>query len=223
MPGTAALTEHFGGATMTQLLPTGITVLDRILQGGIPVGSIVSLVASPASQSELFLYELAGSRPTVYLSGARSKASVQSALDYYDVDENDVQVYALSGENLLERAAKHVSSLPDGAIVIFDPADALEDTQPAEYVAFLNDLKDALVEAKGFAVLHCLDNGEMTAGRVSSLYHSDAVFTLTTELREGEVNNRLSIPKFRGKRALNETLKLDLTESVTIDTTRNIF
>ena len=43
---------------MTERLRTGIDVLDRKLDGGIPAGSIVALTAQPASQAELFLYEL---------------------------------------------------------------------------------------------------------------------------------------------------------------------
>jgi len=50
---------------VTGRLSTGVDILDRQLDGGIPPGSIVLLAADPASQSELFLYELAGVRATL--------------------------------------------------------------------------------------------------------------------------------------------------------------
>ena len=53
---------------MVERLRTGIEVLDRKLDGGIPAGSIVALTADPASQAELFLYELTATRGTLYLS-----------------------------------------------------------------------------------------------------------------------------------------------------------
>ena len=43
---------------MAGRLKTGIDVLDRKLNGGLPAGCIVALTASPSSQAELLLYEL---------------------------------------------------------------------------------------------------------------------------------------------------------------------
>ena len=54
----------------SELLSTGIEVLDRKLGGGVPKGTIIALSALPASQSELFLYEMAAVRETVYLTTA---------------------------------------------------------------------------------------------------------------------------------------------------------
>ena len=51
---------------MAERLRTGIDVLDRKLDGGLPAGSIVVLNATPASQAELFLYELTATRGTLY-------------------------------------------------------------------------------------------------------------------------------------------------------------
>jgi len=48
------------------------------------------------------------------------------------------------------------------------------------------------------------------------------VFDLDTEIRNAEVSNRLSIPKFRGGRAPADTIKLELAEEVSIDTSRDI-
>ena len=65
---------------MTGRLSTGIDILDRQLDGGIPPGSIVLLAADPASQSELFPYELTAARATTYLTTIRSAPAVQARI-----------------------------------------------------------------------------------------------------------------------------------------------
>jgi hypothetical protein len=51
---------------------------------------------------------------------------------------------------------------------------------------------------------------------------SDVVFDLQTAVDGAEVENRLAVPKFRGGRAPDETIKLRLSEQVTVDTSRDI-
>jgi hypothetical protein len=51
---------------------------------------------------------------------------------------------------------------------------------------------------------------------------ADVIFDLKTTVSGSEIENRLAVPKFRGGRALDETIKLQLTEQVTIDTSRDI-
>jgi hypothetical protein len=51
---------------------------------------------------------------------------------------------------------------------------------------------------------------------------ADVVFQLHTEYSGDTVETRLAVPKFRGGRALSETIKLELAESVRIDTSRDI-
>ena len=65
---------------MENRLRTGIDVLDRKLNGGIPSGSIVALCARPASQAELFLYELTATRGALYLSLDRTGDAVTHSI-----------------------------------------------------------------------------------------------------------------------------------------------
>ncbi len=66
---------------MVGRLDTGIDVLDRKLDGGLPPGCIVAYTADPASQSELLLYELTAARGTLYLSTERSDDAVRHAIE----------------------------------------------------------------------------------------------------------------------------------------------
>jgi hypothetical protein len=58
--------------------------------------------------------------------------------------------------------------------------------------------------------------------RDSTEHFADVVFELKTTTQGDEVENKLAIPKFRGGRAPNDIIKLDLMEEVSIDTSRDI-
>jgi len=106
---------------MVERLPTGITVLDRQLDGGIPAGSIVLLEAKPASQSELFLYELTATRGTLYLTSVRSAAAVSDAVDRVPGRVGSPTVRDIGSDAPLDRAHDLIRDLPEGANLTFQP------------------------------------------------------------------------------------------------------
>ena len=206
---------------MTDYLPTGIGVLDRKLEGGLPVGSLVLLSADPASQSEQMLYELTVPRPTLYLTTARSPAAVMTAIENAGGSMETTNVHAL-GERPLNEAFTLVSNCPPNSTVIIDTVDMLETGQTQEYLHFLNDIRSELLSKDSYAVLHGLDGRQVQAQRDITEYLSDVIFELSTEVRGENIENRLIVPKFRGGVPFDETLKLELTPEVAIDTSRDI-
>lgn len=207
---------------MSDPLPTGITVLDRRLGGGIPAGSIVLLEAPPASQSELFLYEFTATRGTLYLSTVRSKAAVTDALDRVNTRVGNPTVRDIPSDAPLDHANQLVGALPDDANLIVDVTDVLERSEPARYQSFLNNLQNHLVNTGGLAILHGMKGRNVPANRDISEHMADLVFDLQTDVQGQEIVNRLAIPKFRGGAAMDETIKLKLGEQVTVDTSRDI-
>jgi len=208
---------------MVNRLRTGIDVLDRKLDGGIPAGSIVALTAQPASQAELFLYELTATRGTLWLSLDRTAESVIASIEQTPVNTGDPTVRHISGEAPLDNAGKLVSALPETSNLIVDPLDVLEAQEPhSRFRAFMNDLQNHIVNTGSIAVLHCLDGRDVPPLRDTTEHFADVVFELKTRTSGDEVENRLAIPKFRGGRAPNDIIKLDLVEQVSIDTSRDI-
>ncbi|KAB1191151.1 MULTISPECIES: transcriptional regulator [Haloferax] len=206
---------------MVTRLSTGIDVLDQLLLGGIPTGSLVAIVGAPASQSELFLYELAARRPTRYLTTERSQASVEAVLNARR-HADSVNVVQVDLSDNASGVGSLVDTIPNETTLIVDPADALERLDHWSYVELLQRLKTRMVETDGVAVLHCLDGVNPPEERDTTLYHADVVFALSTRIDDDEIENRLAVPKFRGNRALNETIRLDMGERVVVDTSRNI-
>ncbi|MFC4437446.1 MULTISPECIES: RAD55 family ATPase [Natrialbaceae] len=207
---------------MVGRLKTGIDVLDRKLDGGVPPGCIVAFTADPASQSELLLYELTAARGTLYLTTERSTESIRHALEHSPSTVGSPTVRHVTGDAPLEEARRFVGALPDGANLIVDTADVLEQAEANDYVAFLNDLKTRMLETDGIAVLHCLKGETEPTNRMRTHHAADAVFDLRTEITGSELENHLSIPKFRSGRQPTEAIKLELTEEVAIDTSRDI-
>lgn len=208
---------------MVTRLETGIDVLDRKLEGGIPAGSIVALAAPPTSQGELFLYELTSTRGTLWLSLNRTAEAVTASIANTPTETGDPTIRHISGEAPLDNAGKLVSALPETSNLIIDPVNVLESQEPpSRFRSFMNDLQGHIFNTNSLAILHCLEGHAVPPLRDTTEHFADVVFHLDTDLDGDEVQNRLAVPKFRGGRAPIETIKLDLVEEVTVDTTRDI-
>jgi KaiC/GvpD/RAD55 family RecA-like ATPase len=204
-------------------LQTGIDFLDRKIEGGIPAGSIVVLSASPASQAELFLYELTATRGTLWMSLNRSSEAVSDSIANTPVETGDPTVRHITGEAPLDNAGKLVSALPETSNLIVDPVDVLEAQEPrSRFRSFLNDLQNHIFNTGSLAIMHCLDGQSVPPLRDTTEHFADIVFHLETDIEGDEIDNRLAIPKFRGGRAPTDTIKLELADEVSIDTTRDI-
>ncbi len=207
---------------MVGRLDTGIDVLDRKLDGGLPPGCIVAYSADPASQSELLLYELTAARGTLYLTTERSDDAVDHAIDASPSVVGSPTVRQVTSDDPLEEATRLISALPDGANLIIDTMDVLERTDRDDYIDFCNELKSQMLETGSIAVLHCLKSDHTPANRTRTIHAADAVFDLRTKIAGSELENHLTIPKFRGGGQPTEAIKLELTEEVAIDTSRDI-
>jgi KaiC/GvpD/RAD55 family RecA-like ATPase len=208
---------------MTNRLRTGIDVLDRKLDGGLPAGSIVVLSASPSSQAELFLYELTATRGTLWLSLNRTAEAVQDSIENTPTQTGDPTVRHIPGEAPLDNAGKLVSALPETSNLIVDPVDVLESQEPpSRFRSFMNDLQNHIFNTNSLAIMHSLEGRSVPPLRDTTEHFADVVFHLETDISGDEVENRLAIPKFRGGRAPANTIKLDLVEEVSIDTSRDI-
>jgi KaiC/GvpD/RAD55 family RecA-like ATPase len=208
---------------MQDRLRTGIDVLDRKLDGGIPAGSIVVLNAAPASQAELFLYELTATRGSLYLSLNRSEQAIRDSLSNSPTNTGEPTVRHVSGEAPLDNASKLVSALPETSNLIIDPLNVLEEQEPpSRFRSFMNDLQNHIFNTGSLAVLHCLDGRAVPPLRDTTEHFADVIFNMDTRVQGDEVENQLSIPKFRGGRAPTNVIKLNLVEEVSIDTSRDI-
>lgn len=206
---------------MATRLSTGVDVLDRELGGGIPSGSVVAFCAPPASQSELFLYELTTARRTLYLTADRTENAVQQAIDRTAAPTGDPTVRYVAGDAPIENARRLFRNVGEGAGLVIDPIDPLERTDRARYQNFLNDLTNHMQNTEGIAVLHCL-TGREADSRTLTEHMADVVMQLFVERDGTDLEAQLAVMKFRGGQAPEDTIKLKLADRVRIDTSRDI-
>ncbi|PAU84247.1 transcriptional regulator [Halorubrum salipaludis] len=221
-----------------ETLPTGISVLDREFGGGLPSGSVVVLKADPASQSELIVDRFSRPRECRYLTTVRSADAVEASLalggaEAGDDGESDGErgdSEGGAGETVVEETDREAplddvlataAELSDGATLVVDSVEPLEASDRSRYGSFLTDLRRHVADAGGIAVLHAF-KGETGRNRVVTEQVADVVFDLRTTVTGTEIANRLIVPKFRGGAALEEPLKLKLTDTVSVDTSRDI-
>ena len=207
---------------MAGRLSTGIGVLDRKLDGGLPAGSVVAFSAPPASQGELLLYELTAARPTLYVSTDRAEEAVRDGLQATQSRTGDPTIRRVPGDAPLQHAQRLVSMLPEESNLIIDPVNVLEQQGESEFRAFMNEVQNHMRNTQSIAVLHCLDGRSVPAARDVTEHMADVVFDLQTTVKGDAIENRLAVLKFRGGRALGDTIKLELGERVRIDTSRDI-
>ncbi|TKX55344.1 transcriptional regulator [Halorubrum sp. SP3] len=202
-------------------LPTGISVLDRQFGGGLPSGSVVVLKADPDSQSELILNRFARARRCRYLTTVRSPGAVEAALSFDGDEETTVEAADDGGD--LDETLSLTGDLPESGTLIVDSVEPLEGrASPSSYAEFLDGIRDRVDDAGGLALLHALRGGEDPRTRRVTEQVADVVFDLRTTVTGTEIANRLIVPKFRGGAALEEPLKLKLTDEVAVDTSRDI-
>lgn len=207
---------------MTRTVSTGVPALDRELDGGIPSGSLVTLLAEPVSQAELFLSELTAHQETVYLSSERAPTAVATALRDQNGSYDDVTVTRLDRDTPVIDAIEQVEKLPDESLFIVDPVESLERADPGQFRAFLEKLQSVLARTDSIAVLHALKHDATPSQRHRTTYVSDLVFDLETSATDGSIETQLLVPKFRGGSALTDAVSLELTDSITVDTSRDI-
>jgi KaiC/GvpD/RAD55 family RecA-like ATPase len=207
---------------MAGRLETGIEVLDRKLDGGLPPGTIVAMTAEPASQSELILYELTAARGSLYLTTERSDQAVRDAIEKTNAPVGSPTVRDISGSEPLDQANRLIRALPEGANLIIDTANVLERGDRNRFRNFMTELQTHMVNTGSIAFMHCMKEQSPPQNRSSTKHMADVVFDLETEVRGSELENRLTVPKFRGGTALKESIKLELADEVAIDTSRDI-
>lgn len=209
-------------------LSTGIESLDRQLDGGIPPGRLVTLVAPPDTQSELLIKELATERNVLYLSTIRPRWELEEELRDHIQRNHDsgradeTQIEKLSAGARLEEAKGHLDRLENRSLLIVNAVNELEVEAENRYAEFLNAVKEALWDTASIGVFYQVKEDQPSPGRTITLRRTDLVWKLHKSMQNTGIDHYLEISKFRGGSALRDPIKLKLTDEVRIDTSRDI-
>jgi KaiC/GvpD/RAD55 family RecA-like ATPase len=232
---------------MGEMLSTGVEALDRRLDGGLPAGSLLALVAPPASQSEALIHRLMGERPTVYITTIRQREAVEAELSHIEDDVPNVAVVHVGGTasmdneflktvtgnrthsldfgegGLLDDVYEAVEKVDGRANVVVDPVNPLERTgKRRAYQEVLNRLKEKLLSTDSLGVLHCVASDATPALRETTLTVADVVWELDLVENTETVQHQLLVPKNRRGTVVLEETTLVFEPRIHIDDSWNI-
>lgn len=208
---------------MAQDFHTGIQSLDRELPRGIPPGSLLMVKAKPDTQSELLLQSFVNDSTAIYITTLRSKDAVEEQIENADFLTKRPQVYGVDQGSPLDDLKEHLTSLPEDCYIIIDSIDILEEEDSIRYQNFLTNLQEHMLKTGSVAILHGYKyDGEEPRNRTITEGISDIIFNLMFEENSGEIETKLIVSKFRGGKALDEVVKIKLTDTVDVDTSHEI-
>lgn len=230
---------------MAEKLSTGISGIDRKLSGGVQPGSLLAVIAGPATQSEHLLFQLITERPTLYLSTIRQSSAVEGdlaglsdnivvkdilgeqSMDNEFVKEmTGLRSNSLSSEDpnkMLDRTYEAIKQVDQQMNVIIDPVNPLEEVGNKDrYREMINTLESKVAETGGLGIFHCITFGGAPSLRDKTLAMSDTVMQLKLVSMKNELQYQLTIPKNRGGPLLLDETEVKFDAGVRLDDTRNI-
>lgn len=202
-------------------LSTGLPRLDRHLDGGIPPGRIVTLVAPPDTQSELLLKHLAAEHDCLYVTTLRPRWEVQEEVaDHVQSaggeDGPSLDIVELADDAPLADLRERVESIESSTVLVVDAINELETIARPRYVRFVDDVKETLWDTRSAGVFYGLETPEPAEGRTVTLRRTDLIWRLRRAGTDRLGEYHLEVAKFRGGRALHEPVGLHLTDEVRV-------
>ncbi len=245
--------DKFPGSSNQQrgplLLSTGISVLDRNLGGGLPIGSVTYFTADPRSMSEVFLYQFTQSRRTFYFTTGRRSKHVLGNIAGMGFDTSSINFIDVYNEYYFtasgERSQNLGNEIMDSKIVEYmefnlrniatEYADEEITLIIDSFSFFLNlnvnsglirQLTNTIYEISKdvkclvFLYAHKGSIAERTNNELSALV--DVIFDSSMENASDKLVSKLAIPKIRDKVPASEVIKFKIGDGVQIDTSRDI-
>ncbi|HTY91356.1 MAG TPA: ATPase domain-containing protein [Methanocella sp.] len=226
-------------------LPTGVDILDRNLNGGLPSGALVYFSANPKSMPEVFLFELTIPRKTYYITTHKNPRYIKRHMMELDFESNNVEFIDLHDEyyhkilhdtpdrqwaskKLVQYINEWLDSLKirneKNFTIIFDSFSFLLEVgiESDTLKPILDKIYDIINDGNSICYLMMIKgiHHESVENRVQ--YWCDVIFDIDLERKGDKIINKLTLPKIRGMSPITDFIKFRVTDRITIDTSRDI-
>ncbi|MEA1908944.1 MAG: ATPase domain-containing protein [Euryarchaeota archaeon] len=228
---------------------TGIAVLDRNLNGGLPAGSVVYMSVDSKSMSEVFLYQFTQARKTYYITTGRRPRYVAWDVQNMGYDISDVtfidaysEYYTTAQGDLVDNVGneyvdKQITEFMINTLRNIQIEEELGDiniiidtisfflglnVNTGEIKKLMNVIYETTKETNGLAYLYGLKETHNPALENEIINSCDAVFDVELHRGSDEVISRLTIPKIRGRTPVTDLLKFRIGDGIQIDTSTDI-
>jgi KaiC/GvpD/RAD55 family RecA-like ATPase len=229
----------------TTRLPTGVDILDRSLNGGLPSGSLVYFSANPKSMPEVFLYELTIPRKTYYITTHKNPRYIRRNMKELDFEGPGMEFIDLHTEyykkilpNVADRkeASKKLILFLDDWLeslrksgdknftIIFDNLSFLieQGNEKDTLKRVLDSIYDILNDTNSICYLMIVKGMHHESLENHIQYWCDVIFDIDLERKGDKIINKLTLPKIRGMSPITDYIKFKVTDRISIDTSRDI-
>ena len=226
-------------------LPTGIDILDRNLNGGLPSGALVYFSAYPRSTPEVFLFELTVPRKTFYITTHKNPRYLIRNMAELDFDSTNIEFINIHEEyydkllpSLSDRriASKKLMQFLDEWLdnviesgennftIIFDSFSFLLELgiELDSLKRFLDRVYDVIYDNNSVCYLMIVKGMHHESVDNHIQYWCDVIFDIDIERKGDKIVNKLTLPKIRGMAPLTDYIKFRVTDRISIDTSRDI-
>lgn len=224
--------------------PTGIHLLDKRLDGGLPENSLVCVYASPISMPEAFLYQFTSKRHTYYFNTSRPIQYIQQNITNMGFSVDNVDFVDVFSQYYLNEYGQFVLEDKYRDKEIFDFIDhQLDELQvPGDFNVVFDSISFFMKLDVSSGLKEWLMNKLYILSKESNnLFYvylmkdvhpidvvnmvmdiCDVIFDINSDRVGDHITSRLSIPKIRNKPPVKETFKFNIGEGIQIDTSRDI-
>jgi KaiC/GvpD/RAD55 family RecA-like ATPase len=226
-----------------ELLSTGLTALDRELDGGLYPGSLVYLRADAMTMAEIFLYHFLQQAPTYYVNTERMPEFIMLNMQRLGFDTSSIrfidvyQKYNEKEEVLLDysREVKDYRILSyvkeqlegieeDGVNLIVDTVSFLLhlEVKRAMKRELFHTIYSTVKKIGRLGVLYGLKEEELSLVEMEVINLCDVVFDISMEETSDRTVTRLIVPKARDRPLHGNILKFKIEGGIILDTTKEI-